>query len=50
MDKFTQWFLNQSQYIQQDLNNRPIWTDRDIYTVFVLGIILGIVITLLAGL
>ena len=49
MDKFTEWFYKLPKHIQTDLDNRPLWTDKDIFTVFVLGMILGVVITLLAG-
>jgi len=50
MDKFTDWFHKQPKHIQDQLKqHQPIWFDRDMYTAFGLGIIIGIIITLLAG-
>jgi hypothetical protein len=50
MDKFTEWFFRQPKHIQDDLKqNHPVWFDRDMYTAFFLGIMMGIIVTLLAG-
>ena len=37
------------QFTTQDERDRMLWTDRDMYTVFVLGLLSGIILTALAG-
>jgi hypothetical protein len=41
MNKWTQWYDSLSPSTKEYLKGRAIWTDRDIFKAFAVGIIVG---------
>lgn len=44
-----QWIENQPKHTQEWLKRQPLWHDRDLWTFFAYGGVLGFIVGLLAG-
>jgi hypothetical protein len=47
MSKWSQWYDSLPEHTKQYLRNQPVWHDKDLFLVAVLGFLAGLVIGLI---